>query len=271
MSADFLVKPLANGTPAQGDDPEHPPITDRSKYRQSLYLNADATKASLSELLHARTSPRPSLLFTASHGVGFPKGDPRQLPTQGALLCQDWPGFGAMADNHYFAAHDVADDAHVHGLVAFCFACYGAGTPALDNFLMNAQQQPLPIADVPFVAALPQRLLAHPNGSALAVVGHVERAWGYSIRPPGVGAQLIPFRNFLGRVLAGEPVGHATKDFSEKYSILSADLLSKLDRSQNTPLPKDDELAWAWVERNDAQNYVVLGDPSVRLREGLLQ
>jgi hypothetical protein len=271
LSADYLIKPLANGIPAQGDDGETPPITGGYKFRQRVACAANASKAALAEMLNANNGARPSILFTASHGVGFPKGDPRQLPAQGALLCQDWPGFGAMSEAHYLSSRDVSDDARVHGLVAFFFACYGAGTPALDNFMMNRNQEPLPIADTPFVASLPQRLLAHPNGSALAVVGHVERAWGYSIRPPGVGAQLTPFRNFLGRVMAGEPVGHATKDFSEKYAVLSADLLSKLDKASGNPPPKDDELAWAWVERNDAQNYVVLGDPAARLRESILR
>jgi hypothetical protein len=116
------------------------------------------------------------------------------------------------------------------------------------------------------VAALPQRLLSHPNGGALAVLGHVERAWGYSIKPPGVGTQLQPFRNLIGYILSGQPVGTATKDISDKYSVLSAELLSKLDETQPGDKPSDKDLAWTWIERNDAQNYVVLGDPAVRVR-----
>ena len=50
----------------------------------------------------------------------------------------------------------------------------------------------------------------------LAVIGHVERAWGYSIRPVGLGNRLLPFRNLMGRDARGEPVGLATKDFSDR-------------------------------------------------------
>src|SRR5262249_44651221 len=122
-------------------------------------------------------------------------------------LCQDWPAFTPALPAHYLSAADVADDAQVHGLIAFLFACYGAGTPAFDNFLRDRAGGPRAIADRSFVAALPQRLLSHPLGSALAVVGHVERAWGFSIRPAGVGAQIQPYRNLIGRILEGEPVG----------------------------------------------------------------
>ena len=130
---------------------------------------------------------------------------------------------------------------------------------------------PLEIAETPFVAALPQRLLSHPNGWALAVVGHIDRAWGYSIRPQGVGPQLVPFRNFLGRMMNGEPIGHAMKDISEKYAILSTNLLDLLDVNSPGPKPSDKDLAWAWVERNNSQNYVLLGDPAARIRSADLR
>ena len=53
---------------------------------------------------------RPAVLLTASHGMGWPKGHANQLAAQGALLCQDWTGFGAVQPSQYLAAADVADD-----------------------------------------------------------------------------------------------------------------------------------------------------------------
>ena len=171
---------------------------------------------------------------------------------------------------HYLTAAEVEDGASVGGVIAFLFACYGAGTPRTDAFLTDRGRGPVEIASAPFVAALPQRLLTHPNGSALAVIGHVERAWGYSIKPTGAGTQIAPFREFLARVLSGEPVGHATKNFSERYAVLSTALASLLDEASGEQKPSPQEIAATWVERNDAQNYVVLGDPAVRLRTDLL-
>src|SRR5207237_900461 len=98
------------------------------------------------------------------------------------------------------------------------------------------------------------------GGAALALIGHVERAWGYSTRPLG------PYRNCLGRILRGEPVGHAFKDINDWYAILAADLLTWLDKGSQQPLPSELALAWTWVERNDARNYILLGDPAVRLK-----
>jgi hypothetical protein len=270
LSADRLVRPLDEGLPASPGDDAIPAVAGKLKFRSRSFRGEEATKANLLEVLHARKQAPPSFLFTASHGMGgWPKGDARQRPGQGALLCQDWPGFGRIKPDYYLAAADVEADARLQGLIAFVFACYGAGTPRYDPFLKDLAGGPVEVAAAPFVSALAQRLLA---GGALAVIGHVERAWAYSIQPQGVGPQLQPFRNLMVRALRGEPVGHTTLDFSQRYATYSADLLNQLDPSvPGAQRPTDEALAWTWVERNDAQNYLVLGDPAVRLRADDLQ
>lgn len=271
MSADFLIKPLAEGTPAQGDQEAEQPVTAEVGFRTTCFRSTDATKARLLETLHPTTGrASPAVLFTASHGMGWPKDDARQKSAQGALLAQDWAGFGQVTPAHYLTAEEVESGANVGGLVAFLFACYGAGTPRTDAFLSDRGRGPVEVAASPFVAALPQRLLAHPSGPALAVVGHVERAWGYSIKPTGAGAQIFPFREFLKRVLSGQPVGHAMVNFAKRYAVLSAALASLLDDVGGETKPSPQEIAAMWAERNDAQNYVVLGDPAVRIRTDLL-
>ena len=118
---------------------------DQPNWSVETLLKDQTTKARLSELLGGADTP--SLFFTASHGMGFPKGDPRQLPHQGALLCQDWPGplqsHGPISDACSFSADDLGQDASLHGLVSFHFACYGAGTPQRDDFAHQAFQQRL--------------------------------------------------------------------------------------------------------------------------------
>jgi hypothetical protein len=268
LSADCLVKPLAEGLPAAEGQSAVQPIADKCGFRSRCLLGATATRANLLEALHGHDpAARPAFLFTASHGLSWPGGHAAQTAQQGALLCQDWPGLGTRPDaSHCLTAADLDDDARIHGLVAFLFACYGAGTPEKDHFLADRSQAPMRIAEEPFVAALPQRLLAHPAGGALAVIGHVERAWGYSIRPVGLGTRLRPFSNLLGRILRGDPVGLATKDFSDRYAAMSTRLLNVIAGTNPGPRPRDAEMAAFWIERNDAQNYVLLGDPAVRLR-----
>jgi len=263
LSADLLVQPLAGSFQYGGRFADtvpgyqiHPPV-----------LGQSATKAALSEILSG-TGPvrRPALLFSATHGMGgWPPGHPDQRVRHGALLCQDWPGLGQVSSAHYFAAADVPADARVHGLVACFFACYGAGTPQADTFWHKPGEPPPIVAEEPFVAALPQRLLAHPEGGALAVIGHIERAWGYSFMARGKG-QLLPFQNAIGRILIGQPVGYAMKDFNEKYAALSANVSDVLEQMGFGKLVPDTQLARLWTERNDAQNYVVLGDPAAALK-----
>lgn len=263
LSADLLATPLANGINA---DSTTTGVAQKWGFRKRMLFGPDATKDAL---LHEFRLRKAALLFTATHGVGFPADHSLQKSTQGALLCQDWPGCGNISADHFFAAGDLPQGGDWHGQILFHFACYSAGTPAEDRFMHRPGQVPPRIAGKAFIAQLPQALLRSPNGGALACIGHVERAWGYSISTPFAGAQLLPFQNAVGRILNGQPVGHAVKDFNERYAALSTELVRKLEEigHGNTTI-SDDELASDWIERNDAEGYIVIGDPAVRMRVG---
>lgn len=255
LSAQELVTPLA-----QKLQQEHPGWTVES------FIAEVATKAQLGRLLGGDQAP--ALLFSASHGMAFPTGHPRQLPDQGALLCQDWPGpeqwRRAVPKDFYVAADDVADDASLLGMVAFFFACYGAGTPRLDDFAHLTLDKPVAIAPYAFLSRLPQRLLGHPRGGALAVVGHVDRAWGYSFLWEDAGPQLEVFRSTLQRLVEGHPVGSAIEYFNQRYAELAAALVEPIEQAR-FGFRDDAALASLWTAHNDARGYMVLGDPAVRL------
>jgi hypothetical protein len=197
----------------------------------------------------------------------MPCGHSQQQAVQGALLCQDWPGVGTISPAHYFAGHDVPAQSCLRGLITFHFACYAGGTPTHDRFIHGTGKTAPRIADEPFIAALPKALLSHPQGGALACIGHIERAWGCSIVRPLAGPQLLPFQNALGRILAGQPVGFAMKDFNERYAALSVSLSNLLEELElDSTRASDQELVVHWIERNDAEGYLIVGDPAARLR-----
>ncbi len=222
-----------------------------------------ATKAELAKLLGGPDTP--AVLFTASHGMGFPKGDARQVPHQGALLCQDWAGEqGAVSPDMYFSGDDLGQDARLAGLIAFLFACYGGGTPRYDAFFHRKAKRGR-IAPHSFFAALPTRMLGHPSGGALAAVAHVERAWGCSFFSPKSGHQIAVFESFTKRLLDGHPVGSALDCFGTRYGELSSGLLEKLEELQYGGEVSEIEIANDWTANNDARNYIVLGDPAVRV------
>lgn len=268
LSANHLVQPLAEKL--AGDQPQDQPAWDIQ-----TVLRGEARKERLGQLLGGDETP--ALLFTASHGMGFPKDDPRQLPHQGALLCSDWRGpqqwHKPIPHDFYFAAEDVGDDARLLGLLAFHFACFGAGTPRLNDFA-HYDDNWAPIAPHAFVARLPQRLLSHPRGGALAVVGHVDRAWGYSFMWYETGQQLEQlevFESTLKRLMGGHPIGSAMEYFNDRYAGLSTVLSAELEAmkwGKKLDELEERDLAGMWTANNDARSYVILGDPAVRLMVG---
>jgi hypothetical protein len=234
-------------------------------------LGGEATKARLGSLLGGDETP--DFLFTAGHGMVFPNGDPRQAPSQGAIMCQDWPGpksfRGRIPSDFYFGGDDVISangSGRVHGMISFHFACYSAGGPAWDDYSLEHSR--VPVAPRAFVSHLPRRLL---RAGALAVVGHVEKAWQCSIEWPGAGAQIQVFEDAVGRLLSGHPVGSAMEPFGQRYAELASDLSSGLEEAWKGTPEDQLHLAELWMNSHDARNYIVLGDPAVRLvpAEGL--
>jgi hypothetical protein len=236
-------------------------------------LAGEATKERLARLLGGDETP--ALLFVAQHGVGFPAGDPQQLDCQGALLCQDWSGAGQgpIGPDVFLCGEDVADGAHPAGLVAFFYACHGVGTPQHDSYPQRGRfgdavaggNGRRVLAPRPFAARLPRRLLGHPNGGALAVIGHVERTWGYSFLWDGVGRQTQIFEDTLKRLLSGCPVGHALEPFARRFGDLAVELTSLLEEDSSDEPVDPQALVRLWTAHNDARAYTLLGDPAVRL------
>lgn len=258
-SASELVAPLAASLQAEKR---------ASTWQIARVAGEQATKARLAALLGGAETP--ALLFTTSHGAEFDPSDPRQVAHQGALICQDWPGprgWGRrpLPADFYLAGDDIGADARILGTVAFHFACFGAGTPRLDDFPHERGAQAA-IAPHAFVSRLAQRLLGHPKGGALAVIGHVERAWTYSFSDSYGARQLETFDSALRRImLAGAPVGWALEFFNNRYAELATGLTEDFENIRFGTPPDDYIFTARWTEHNDARSYVVLGDPAVRL------
>jgi hypothetical protein len=251
-SADELVEPLAAY------------FENNPGWEVKRYLAEKATKEQLKTLLSQ--PPKAAFLFTATHGVGFNIGDPHQRERQGALLCQEGDGLGngKVGPDDYLSAEDILETASPAGLISYHFACYGAGTPRMDDFsyIKNSQAREQ-VADKPFVARLAQRLLGHPKGGSLAFVGHVDRAWSTSFSwagQPDIGT----FKTMLDTLRDGYPIGFAVESMNDRYSHLATEL-NDLKKEIEFGANYNKRAAYVWKATNDARSYTILGDPAVRL------
>ena len=260
LSANHLVKPLY----------EHVSQRAGSHWQLDVVLEDRATKAELLRMMGGDKTP--ALLFAACHGMEFPKDDPhdRQRRYQGALLCQDWDGpssgLGEIPVNCYLSGDDLSDNCDLLGLIGFFFACYSAGTPLFDEYTAaEFWKSGQTIAHQPFVAALPRAMLSCLGGGALAVVGHVERAWGTSFLGPRQREQIAHFESAIEHLLKGYPLGSAMEYFGGRYAALSTQLTHTMQSPFGRKPVTSYDLAEMWMANNDARGYIIIGDPAVRL------
>lgn len=251
---DLVVAPLVAKAPLNG-------------FAWDPLLAEDATKAGLAGLLSGqRTAGSPAVIFSGGHGVEFKFGDARIPDTRGALLCQDWPGLGGIEPDHWYAAADVStDQPSASGAIHLLFACYGGGYGAIDTFRDKGVDRQ--IADAPGTARLPQAMLANPAGGPLAVIAHVDRAFAYSFASLKLAEQNQGFRSVLNGLMLGRRAGSAIDRFNMKWATIATQIA---DLSLDPPASGTDKRLLAlWIARDDARNYVVYGDPAVRIHPAL--
>lgn len=226
------------------------------EWEVQLLAENEATKPALATII--KKPDVPALLFVAAHGIRFPKGDPRQLAHQGALLCQEWPGSREWREtippDFFFSADDVPSDASLHGLIAFFFAEYGAATPQVEDFARHYGREPQEIAPHSFIARLPQRLLSHPGGGALAVIGHVDINWATSFKPLRGHSSTGIFDSLLVSLLKQLPVGAAIEAFNEQYVVRITEYAATREEVEFGRVVDEQKLAWLRTAAIDLRN-----------------
>jgi hypothetical protein len=174
------------------------------------------------------------------------------------------------------SAEDIDTNRDVRGLIAFHFACFGVGMPARDSFAHLGSPSDVPIGPEPLLSPLPLRLLGHPSGGALAVVGHIDRALPssfYWLEAADQKRQLAVFRSALWLLMKGHRIGYALEHLNQRYAQLSTLVSEALDgRKRWKEVEINDEtnkeLAVLWLANNDARSYAVMGDPAIRAAIG---
>ncbi|MEM9557462.1 MAG: hypothetical protein AAGC60_24600 [Acidobacteriota bacterium] len=221
-------------------------------------LGPAATRAELQGLI---ARPEASILLTAAHSPVLEIGDPLQEALHGAIVTSEWAGPErdlAVERHHVVAAADLDRSLDLRGLIVVMVGCFSAGTPRFDGFIEKERVQ---LAPDPYVAAFPQALL---DRGALAVLAHVDSLYLHSFAWPGSSAeaQHQTYGDTLYRLGRGHRLGYAADPFGRRFG----DLAQRVLASRLQPERYDDKATAAyWIGYHDARQYVVLGDPAVKL------
>ena len=243
LSADRLIEPLSAQL-----------VTERPDWSFDVRLAEQASKETVTDLFGG--SDTPAVLFTAGHGMGFPERDPRQRPDQGALLCQDWPGpvrwrTGCRATSTSLLATSMTMPCSV--------GSSPSSSPASERERrgrnLSSPDAGLPASGGPARVPGPApATAARPSGRrALAVIGHVDRAWNFSFAWPRAGEQFGALKAMVLRLCAGAAGRVRMEPVNQRYAELATALHAELEDMKWGKQPDEVELARMWTANNDAR------------------
>jgi hypothetical protein len=240
--------------------------------------------ASPEALVHAAGEARAGVMLSVTHGLGRPAqgwaSPEEQRATQGALSVG--PGVALTGEL-------LRHTPFLPGGLWFSVACFGAATPAKSAFhawlsqLAQAGAYPgspesvlasLPGAgERPFMAALPQALLANEQGP-LAIIGHSDLAWMLSFTDADSPASSRASRilSALEVMANGSRAGVALAALMRAYQAVNDSVMGGYQAREDALVygisdPTDPvRHGLLWMQRNDLRGYLLLGDPAVRLR-----
>ena len=239
-----------------------------------------AEKATKKNLLDVLGRSKPSLIFTASHGTS-PYGESADVQKKytGAIVCQGYRESGDEDDSLITEDDIPIDRPFVEGSVFIQFGCFGYGTPAITEVANwnyeNGKWDGLQLAKKNYISPIQKKLLFNPNGP-LAFIGHVDVAMLNSFTDPKnplpeaeYAPMIDPYFTMLNNLLRGDPVGLALSGISQKFGSANNQFV-QLYNSHNLGLMEEDlyyeQLADTYLERVDAGNFMIGGDPAARMR-----
>ncbi len=258
-SAKYLVKPISEY------------VSSKLHFKTKTLLGEQASKSNLMQSLKQN---KPALVFTASHGAGFLNENfLTQKKLNGAIYCQG--GEDMPLDDILFTSYDIpVDEGFLEGAIFFQFACFGYGTPSQSDFQHWQQGRVQISSQQGFVSDMPKTLLAHDRGP-IAYIGHVDLAWLQGFDDPknpdplhGYDNRIVPFIDSCRSLLSAEPVGRSLEEMNKRYDIENAVIVNRIDQAKKQSEFSEKlytSIAEEFILRSDAQNYMLLGDPAVKI------
>ncbi|WP_224364393.1 hypothetical protein [Hyalangium versicolor] len=235
------------------------------------------------ELLRAVGQAQAGVMLSMAHGLG--------RPTQGWVSAEEQrarQGALSVGRAQALTGELMRHTPFLPGGMWFNVSCFGAATPAKSTFhawvsrLAQEGAWSSPATSVlaslpgagerPFLAALPQALLANEQGP-LAIIGHSDLAWTLSFTDvenasSSRASRILAVLEVLAKgSRAG--VAHAAlmRHYQEDNDRLMANYQARADAQlYGHPDPTDPvRHGLLWMRRQDLRGYLLLGDPAARL------